>query len=767
MYHPILSLWSGTVDQPKRAKTEKKSAIFHELPKAWYEHIRQKSNLMQVVNDQLSDMKLSAKAKLDASKAVVCIEPTAGSEFDEEWSSQCTDILQQTLSTITEASVQIPEDIAGKVFPVILANVTHPNVSITMSDNQDHVSIIGNHHDADHLKEIVERIIHSNLDTMKDVPLPVSILVFSDQCIRQRLETEHPNVIFRVSLPEGMMHISGKAAGCEKFLTQVESLQPVEVVPKLSKEVVQLLFMPNGKQLLQSKLVQHEAVSYFFTVEDGTMPHDDVTPMQSLHVVGPSLQALQGVANALEKCCTVTNLKVPNEFENTHRLESWAEMKRLIEKQYIALLIPAVEKRQIQLVCDAINVDVITREIVSFIERECFAEECIPVERGQWEHMNEVSSKDWIKESCLIESSGIHYKFPQVQDDVLIVRLKGEATPVRKHAAAIKAIIGNIVKEKIEVARPGTVKHFLSEKGILELKGVGYTRKAVVEVSTLDEEKEEAILMEQAAQPSHRTVCSGIIAENKRVEIMVGDLTEYPVDVIVNAANTKLQHGGGLAGLICRKGGDIIQKESARHIARYGPLDVGQAVLMTGVGNLHCKAVVHAVGPVWQNGSQNEEAYLAKAVEGSLSKAQKYTSIGLPAISSGIYGVPLDVCARAMFTGISQFFQKNPKCNIKVIIMLHNDKYVGPFDNIVDQYLQNVSRLQRPASPTTTGSEEEQVHEELTVPTELSPTLGPRRPVFSLAQKMSNALVLQKGTLADQAVSSFIHTAHHVLNVIV
>ena len=94
---------------------------------------------MQVVNDQLSDMKLSAKAKLDASRAAVCIEPTAGSEFDEGWSSQCTDILLQTLSTITEASVQIPDNVAGKVFPVILANVTHPNVSITLSDNQDHV----------------------------------------------------------------------------------------------------------------------------------------------------------------------------------------------------------------------------------------------------------------------------------------------------------------------------------------------------------------------------------------------------------------------------------------------------------------------------------------------------------------------------------------------------------------------------------------------------------------------------------------------------
>jgi len=134
-------------------------------------------------------------------------------------------------------------------------------------------------------------------------------------------------------------------------------------------------------------------------------------------------------------------------------------------------------------VCDTIDVDVITQEILSFIERECFAEECIPVEQGQWEHMNKVSSKDWFKESFLIENSGIQHKFPQAQDDVFLFRLKGETIPVRNMLAAIKTIIGNIVKEKIEMARRGTVKHFLSEKGILELNGVGYTRKAVVEAS--------------------------------------------------------------------------------------------------------------------------------------------------------------------------------------------------------------------------------------------------------------------------------------------
>ena len=95
--------------------------------------------------------------------------------------------------------------------------------------------------------------------------------------------------------------------------------------------------------------------------------------------------------DALQRCCTVTDLQVPVEFENTHRMETWAVMKRSMEKQYTALLIPDVGKRQIQLVCEVNDVSVIKREITSFIERECYVEECIPVECGQWEYMSEHS----------------------------------------------------------------------------------------------------------------------------------------------------------------------------------------------------------------------------------------------------------------------------------------------------------------------------------------------------------------------------------------
>ena len=145
------------------------------------------------------------------------------------------------------------------------------------------------------------------------------------------------------------------------------------------------------------------------------------------------------------------------------------------------------------------------------------------------------------------------------------------------------------------------------------------------------------------------------MGEGATVEVRKGDLTEFPVDVMVNAANEQLNHGGGIAGAISRKGGPIIQEESTKYVNRRGQVDVGKAVILNGTGNLPCKSIVHAVGPRW-NGGKEQWAY--SVIQSSVFKSEEkqkrtgFQSISFPAISSGIFGVPVDVCAKAMFDGI-------------------------------------------------------------------------------------------------------------------
>lgn len=139
-----------------------------------------------------------------------------------------------------------------------------------------------------------------------------------------------------------------------------------------------------------------------------------------------------------------------------------------------------------------------------------------------------------------------------------------------------------------------------------------------------------------------------------RLRIVEGDITLLDVEAVVNAANKNLQLGGGVAGAIRRRGGPAIQAECDR----LAPIEVGEAAI-TGGGNLMARYVIHAVGPM--SGEGDEEAKLARATLNSLRIAaeRKIKSLAFPAISTGIYGFPLQDCSRVMLRISLDFLKKN------------------------------------------------------------------------------------------------------------
>ncbi len=126
------------------------------------------------------------------------------------------------------------------------------------------------------------------------------------------------------------------------------------------------------------------------------------------------------------------------------------------------------------------------------------------------------------------------------------------------------------------------------------------------------------------------------------VQLVQGDITTIPVDAIVNAANEGLRGGGGVDGAIHRAGGPAILKECIR----LGGCRTGDAKATTG-GNLPARHVIHAVGPVWRDGEHGEDDLLASAYRRSVEVAAglECTSVSFPAISTGIYGFPIERAA--------------------------------------------------------------------------------------------------------------------------
>lgn len=141
------------------------------------------------------------------------------------------------------------------------------------------------------------------------------------------------------------------------------------------------------------------------------------------------------------------------------------------------------------------------------------------------------------------------------------------------------------------------------------------------------------------------------------LELVQGDITTLDVDAIVNAANGRLAHGGGVARAIAQAGGPVIDRESRKWVRRHGRVPTGSSAITSG-GDLPARYVIHAVGPVY-SGSDRPAELLASAVRSSLEMADEHDlrSIALPAISTGVFGYPLDEAAGVMLRAALDYLQ--------------------------------------------------------------------------------------------------------------
>lgn len=172
--------------------------------------------------------------------------------------------------------------------------------------------------------------------------------------------------------------------------------------------------------------------------------------------------------------------------------------------------------------------------------------------------------------------------------------------------------------------------------------------------------------------------CGGVDMERKvgdKVVVLVqGDITEMDTDAIVNAANAQLVLGGGVAGAIRTKGGPAIQEECHR----IGETAVGEAVVTTG-GRLKARWVIHAVGPRWGEG--NEQEKLRQATVNSLRRATEkgMRSVAFPAIGTGIFGFPKDLCAKIMLKTVLDFVAQEETSVERVVFCLWSPEDLSLF----------------------------------------------------------------------------------------
>jgi O-acetyl-ADP-ribose deacetylase (regulator of RNase III) len=183
----------------------------------------------------------------------------------------------------------------------------------------------------------------------------------------------------------------------------------------------------------------------------------------------------------------------------------------------------------------------------------------------------------------------------------------------------------------------------------------------------------------------NQTLKDHTFQSGQKLQLAQGDITAETVDAIVNAANSHLEHGAGVAGAIVRRGGPQIQAESNQWVREHG-LVTHTEPAYTHAGNLPCRYVIHTVGPRW--GEREEQVKLEAAIRGSLQLADQLGlgSIAFPAISTGIFGFPRSLAAQVILSTFQDYLTHNPTSSLKIIrLVLYDQETLQAFIKVWEQ----------------------------------------------------------------------------------
>lgn len=258
------------------------------------------------------------------------------------------------------------------------------------------------------------------------------------------------------------------------------------------------------------------------------------------------------------------------------------------------------------------------------------------------------------------------------------VVLEGPASKVTEVRNRLGPFLDSIVQDKVTIDMAGAVRFFDCHSGRQSLLQVAQAHKCLIQLEE-----------QQHISGQNSGIAKYNLQHGLQVMVCEGDITKHCADVLVNAANEDLDHIGGVAAALSKAGGPQVQKESKEIVKQTGKIPTADVVVTTG-GNLKCKKLLHAVGPIGGNNGGRERILLEKTVRNVLNLAEmmEFKSVAMPCISSGVFGVPIRVCSDAILTAIKQFGSQSGRSLSKIMLIDNRAEVVRALKEACDRLFQ-------------------------------------------------------------------------------
>ncbi|XP_078587227.1 protein mono-ADP-ribosyltransferase PARP14-like [Branchiostoma floridae x Branchiostoma japonicum] len=307
------------------------------------------------------------------------------------------------------------------------------------------------------------------------------------------------------------------------------------------------------------------------------------------------------------------------------------------------------------------NVNMVKEQIDQFLKNNTVLERFVEMPVGVAEFLQKMKKEAIGKLQGRLQK-GEGYITATTDGEVAGFTLVGTGDGIQETAKHLQRLQDSVTHQQLSIQNPGMKKYFSpGQPGEEKLKSIGDVFNCII--NTQLEKKPD----DMHCKPFNHV----LLPRSRKLVVFKDDLTKHHVDATTNAANKNLKNGGGLAEAIIKAGGKEIQ-DHCDQIMKDEPagLMVG-AVRVTGPGKLPCKAVIHAVGPNFHEIKDDKRSRdeLFKTVTNVLEMASRYgfSSVAIPAISSGIFGGPLDLCTKTVVRATGLYFKKNKESKVNEV----------------------------------------------------------------------------------------------------